>query len=162
MIITELITIGTTPDVRTNPNGHRTMYFRGACERPMSEGTEWLSIYISDPPLIERVNKLNLDKGDRIVATGSLRLETHRDGTPNPVLSCGGFELVPKRRTESPTAEAPSPNTESPTTEAQSPPRSARKKPAEEPNHDPFADSQMAYVEQESEASDPADIFAGM
>ena len=51
MIITELITIGTTPDVRTNPNGHRTMYFRGACERPMSEGTEWLSVYISDPHL---------------------------------------------------------------------------------------------------------------
>ena len=150
MITTALITIGSKPDVRTNPNGHSTMYFRGACERPMSEGTEWLSVYISDPPLIERVNKLNLDKGDRIVATGSLRLDTHRDGSPNPVLSCGGFELVPKRRTESPTTEVPSP------------PRSARKKPAEEPNHDPFADSPMAYVEQESEASDPADIFAGM
>ena len=57
MITTALITIGSKPDVRTNPNGHSTMYFRGACERPMSEGTEWLSVYISDPPLIERVNK---------------------------------------------------------------------------------------------------------
>lgn len=162
MIITELITIGTTPDVSSNSNGHRSMYFRGACERPMSEGTEWLSIYISDPALIERAGKLNLDKGDRIVAIGSLRLATHQDGTPNPILSCGGFELVPKRRTESPAAEVPSPSTEPPTVEAAPPPRSARKKPDEEPNHDLFADSPMAYVEQESEPSDPADIFAGM
>ena len=56
-------------------------------------GTEWLSIYLSRSPLIERVNNSASTRGSYRIATGYLRLETHRDGTPIRSL-CGGFELV--------------------------------------------------------------------
>lgn len=145
-----LLRIYTKPDIRIDADGRQTMHFRAACKQPMSSGTKRLDVCISDPLLIERANKLNLDKGDLILAWGSLRLNTHRDGSPNLVLSCTNFELIPKRRTESPTVEAASQ------------PRSANKNPAEALDHDLFADSPMAYVEHESEPSDMVDIFADM
>ena len=61
MIINELITIGTTPDVRTNPMGTAPC-ISAAPASDQCPGHRVAERLYQRSPLIERVNKLNLDR----------------------------------------------------------------------------------------------------
>ncbi len=99
-------TVGSTPKVETNKDNDPYLHFRLAVDCRRNREPLWMTVYVHDHMLFNRVTKLNIDKGDRIYINGRLGLE---GDDIKATLSCHDFELIPSTRPNSKNKTADTP-----------------------------------------------------